>query len=105
VPTVPDLGCGPRELTITGARLGLASRQDAGGPVLVPAWLFDVAASDAPIVHLAVAPEYLQSAPLHGPDGGPDGTPPAGSDGGPAGVAPGAPGQEPGQEPGVEPSG
>jgi hypothetical protein len=100
VPAVPDLGCGPRELTITGARLGLASRQDAGGPVLVPAWLFDVAGSDAPIVHLAVAPEYLQSAPTTGRTSGRTVTPPTGSDGGPRrGWRRGRPRAEPGVHP------
>ena len=53
-------GCAPIPPSeITGAKLGLTLDYDSGKPVLVPAWLFAVKGQTAPVMQVAVAPQYL----------------------------------------------
>jgi hypothetical protein len=57
-------GCEPpAPVVITGARLGLALRHEPRQPVLVPAWLFDVAGGAQPLAVVAVAPHFLATPP------------------------------------------
>ena len=71
---VDPMACGG-PVTVTGARLGLSLRETDEGPMLLPAWLFTVAKSMHPLVHLAVEPRLLSP-----------------SDGGAAGGTPGSTG-------------
>ena len=56
--TVDPVPCGG-PVTVTGARLGLSLQATDDGPMLLPAWLFTVAKSMHPLVHLAVEPRLL----------------------------------------------
>jgi hypothetical protein len=94
--------CGPP--AVTGARPGLLlGHAGRGRVVLLPAWLFVVRGSDAPLPAVAVDPRYLRPALVSGgghqpsaaptsatPDAGPAGS--AGSNGGPGPAAPGSAG-------------
>jgi hypothetical protein len=97
----------PTPMSVTGAALGLALAFDAGDPVLVPAWLFDVAGSDEPVAMVAVVDDYLTD-----PTGGDDPTSGSGSSGSEPGsggasdtpvVPPSDPGLSPEPVPGGEP--
>jgi hypothetical protein len=55
---------------IVGADLGLSLQWDADGPVLVPAWLFQVRGWEQPLALIAVQPRYLGEPPAVDPDGG-----------------------------------
>ena len=50
-------GVGPQH--VTGVELGLVPADDAGSPVLLPAWLFTVKESPEPIAIMAVVDAYL----------------------------------------------
>src|SRR5207253_6895706 len=50
----------PRPVVVTGARPGLTLRyQDRGGPLLAPAWLYDVRGGGFPPAAVAIDPAYL----------------------------------------------
>jgi hypothetical protein len=95
----------PTPVSVTGATLGLTLAYDAGDPVLVPAWLFDVAGSDEPLAMVAVVDEFITD-----PVGGDDPTSGGGSSGGEPGSGgatdtPVAPPSDPGltPDPGLSP--
>ena len=50
-------GVGPQ--TVTSIRLGLSMAYDAGSPLFVPTWLFDVEGSSYPASIVAVQDQYL----------------------------------------------
>jgi hypothetical protein len=55
---VDPVACGG-PITVTGARLGLSLQETDEGPMLLPAWLFDVEKSIHPLVQVAVEPRLL----------------------------------------------
>ena len=101
----PDPCPTPTPVSVTGASLGLTLAYDAGDPVLVPAWLFDVAGSDEPLAVVAVVDELITD-----PAGGDDPTSGSGTSGsepgsGGATDTPVAPPSDPGvtPDPGLSP--
>ena len=53
-------GCAPIPPSeVTGAKLGLTLDYDSGKPVLVPAWLFAIKGQTAPVMQVALQPQYL----------------------------------------------
>jgi hypothetical protein len=50
-------------LTVTGARLGTVAIRTSRGPAEAPAWLFELAEVDGPLVRVAVAPEAVADLP------------------------------------------
>ncbi|HSF27250.1 MAG TPA: hypothetical protein VLC50_07005 [Actinomycetes bacterium] len=88
-------------VTVTGATFGLSLEQTTDGPLLVPAWLFEVADSPDPVPVVAVDPAFWGSpADPVPPSGDPDGSGGSGSSGGSVG---GGAGVEPVPPSGVEP--
>lgn len=94
-------GCAPTpQLHIVGARLGLVLATDAVRPVLVPAWLFQVAGQVDPVTVVAVQSRYLRTptdpkptdSPNEDPAGGggtqPQSAPPAAPSSGPHPASP-----------------
>lgn len=76
---------------VTGARLGLVPGDDAGTPVLLPAWLFTVKEQAAPIAMMAVQARYLAD-PDSGSGGGTaSASSVPGSSGGGSAASPGSP--------------
>ncbi|HSF26281.1 MAG TPA: hypothetical protein VLC50_02060, partial [Actinomycetes bacterium] len=80
--------------TVTGATFGLSLEQTTDGPLLVPAWLFEVAGSPDPIAVVAVDPAFW---------GSPDDPVPPSSDPGGSGGGSGSSGGSVGGGAGVEP--
>ncbi len=102
----------PEPMAVTGAAFGLTLSWEGMTPILVPAWLFQVAGWDDPLVQVAVADEYLAD-PTPAPEpsagtGGGSAIPPNPGPSGPVDtpVAPPTPnpGTPPGNGGGTDPS-